>query len=72
MHRLPSGRLAVRFETFYTVPSPALRVWLSRAEDPRSTLSARRAPYVDAGGIRSDPIAIWDEARRVDRLPTGV
>ena len=53
VHRLPSGRLALRFENFYTVPSPSLRVWLSRANNPRSTLAARRARYVDAGEIRS-------------------
>lgn len=53
VHQLPGGRLALRFEDFYTVPSPALRVWLSRSRNPRSTLAARRAPYVDAGAIRS-------------------
>jgi len=53
VHRLPSGRLALRFEDFYTVPSPSLHVWLSRAQDPRSTLAARRAQYVDIGPIRS-------------------
>jgi len=53
LHRLANGRLALRFEDFYTSPSPGLRVWLSRARDVRSTLQARQAKYLDAGAIRS-------------------
>jgi hypothetical protein len=53
LYRLASGRLALRFENFYTSPSPGLRVWLSRAPNVRSTLEARRAKYADTGVIRS-------------------
>ena len=53
LHKLPSGRLALRFEDFYTSASPGLRVWLSRARNVKSTLQARRAKYLDAGAIRS-------------------
>lgn len=53
LHRLASGRLALRFEDFYTSASPGLRVWLSRARNVTSTLQARKAKYRDAGVIRS-------------------
>jgi Electron transfer DM13 len=53
LYRLESGRLALRYEDFYTSPSPGLELWLSRAEEPRSTLDARRASYVKAGTPRS-------------------
>lgn len=53
LHRLPSGRLALRFEDFYTSASPGLRVWLSRKPDVTSTLQAREAKYRDVGAIRS-------------------
>lgn len=53
LHRLADGRLALRFEDFYTSPSPGLRVWLSRARNVTSTLQAREAKYRDAGVIRS-------------------
>ena len=53
LYRLPSGRLALRYERFYTAPSPGLELWLSRAEDPRSTLDSRRAAHVNAGPLRS-------------------
>lgn len=53
LHRLAGGRLALRFEDFYTSASPGLRVWLSRAPNVRSTLQARQAKYRDAGLIRS-------------------
>jgi hypothetical protein len=53
LYRLPGGRLALRFERFYTSASPGLRVWLSRAPNVRSTLEARQAKYADAGAIRS-------------------
>lgn len=53
VHRLRGGRLALRFQDFYTDASPGLRVWLSRARDPRSTLDARRARHIDVGAVRS-------------------
>ena len=53
LHRLPSGRLALRFQDFYTAASPGLRVWLSRAPNVKSTFEARKAKYYDAGVIRS-------------------
>ena len=53
LYRLPGGRLALRYEDFYTTPSPGLELWLSSDADPRSTLDARRASHVNAGGMRS-------------------
>ena len=53
LHKLPSGRLALRYEDFYTSPSPGLELWLSHARNPDSTLDARRAEHIDAGGLRS-------------------
>lgn len=53
LYRLPSGRLALRYEDFYTSPSPGLDLWLSKARDPDSTLDARRAPHVNAGAMKS-------------------
>ncbi|MDQ3435467.1 MAG: DM13 domain-containing protein [Actinomycetota bacterium] len=53
LYRLGGGRLALRFEDFYTSPSPGLELWLSRAKNPNSTLDARDAPYVNAGKPRS-------------------
>ncbi len=53
LYRLPSGRLALRFERFFTSPSPGLRLWLSDAPDVTSTLEARQSRYADAGAIRS-------------------
>jgi electron transfer DM13 len=53
LYRLPSGRLALRYEDFYTSPSPGLELWLSRARNLKSTLDARRAPHVSVGAMRS-------------------
>jgi len=53
LYRLPGGRLALRFESFYTTGSPGLDVWLSQARNPESTLDARDAPHVNAGHLRS-------------------
>jgi hypothetical protein len=53
LYRLPGGRLALRFERFYTTGSPGLEVWLSQARNPDSTLDARDAPHVNAGPLRS-------------------
>jgi hypothetical protein len=53
LHRLPNGRLALRFENFYTSASPGLRIWLSRARNVNSTLEARQAHHIDAGALRS-------------------
>lgn len=53
LHRLPNGRLALRFEDFYTSASPGLKVWLSRERDVKSTLEARQAKYRDVGVVRS-------------------
>jgi hypothetical protein len=53
LYRLPSGRLALRFENFYTSASPGLRVWLSSARNVNSTLEARKAHHTDAGALRS-------------------
>jgi hypothetical protein len=53
VYRLPTGRLALRFENFYTSASPGLRIWLSRAGNVDSTLQARQAHHTDAGALRS-------------------
>jgi hypothetical protein len=53
LYRLPGGRLALRFDRFYTTGSPGLEVWLSQARNPDSTLDARDAPHVNAGRLRS-------------------
>jgi hypothetical protein len=53
VHKLPSGRLALRFEDFYTSASPGLRIWLSSARNVKSTLEARQAHHIDAGALRS-------------------
>jgi uncharacterized membrane protein len=53
LYRLPGGRLALRFEDFYTTGSPGLDVWLSQARNPKSTLDARDAPHLNAGHLRS-------------------
>lgn len=53
VYRRPSGRLALRFENFYTSASPGLRIWLSRARNVKSTLEARQAHHIDAGALRS-------------------
>jgi len=53
LYELEDGRLALRYEDFYTSPSPGLELWLSRAKNPDSTLDARDAPYENAGTPRS-------------------
>lgn len=53
LHRLPSGRLALRYEDFYTSASPGLRVWLAEAPNVKTTLQARQAKHIDAGVLRS-------------------
>jgi hypothetical protein len=53
VYRRPSGRLALRFENFYTSASPGLRIWLSQARNVKSTLEARQAHHIDAGALRS-------------------
>ena len=53
VQRLRSGRLALRFENFYTSASPGLRIWLSSARNVKSTLQARQAHHIDAGALRS-------------------
>jgi hypothetical protein len=53
LYRLAGGRLALRFEHFYTSASPGLRIWLSTARNVTSTLQARQAHHTDAGALRS-------------------
>ena len=45
LHRLASGRLALRFKGFRTSPNSDLFVWLSEAARPRTTRQALRAPH---------------------------
>jgi len=53
LYRLGTGRLALRFEDFYTSASPGLRLWLGRARNVDSTLQARKSGHADAGALRS-------------------
>jgi hypothetical protein len=53
VYKLSSGRLALRFEDFYTTGSPGLEVWLSSARKPKSTLESRDASHYNAGSLRS-------------------
>jgi hypothetical protein len=53
VYRLANGRLALRFEDFYTTGSPGLVIWLSRARKPKSTLESRDAWHYNAGSLRS-------------------
>jgi hypothetical protein len=45
LHRLPGGRLVLRFEGFRTSPNSDLFVWLSQAARPLTTRQALRAPH---------------------------
>jgi hypothetical protein len=45
LYRLPSGRLALRFEDFSTSSNTDLFVWLSEAPRPKTTKQAVRAPH---------------------------
>ena len=53
VYKLANGRLALRFEDFYTTGSPGLDIWLSHARKPTSTLQARDAEHYNAGALRS-------------------
>ena len=44
LYRLPSGRLALRFEDFNTSSNTDLFVWLSKAARPKTTTAAVKAP----------------------------
>jgi len=53
VYRLPTGRLALRFEKLYVSASPGLRVWMTTAGNINSTLEARQAHHTDVGTLRS-------------------
>jgi hypothetical protein len=53
LYRLPTGRLALRFDKLYVSASPGLRVWLTTSGKINSTLDARQAHHTDAGTLRS-------------------
>ena len=53
VYGLASGRLALRYEDFYTSASPGLRVWLTGAPNIKTTLQARQAKHIDVGVLRS-------------------
>jgi hypothetical protein len=52
LFRLPGGRLALRFDRFSTSSNSDLFVWLSEAENPRTTKESL-APHVDVGLLKS-------------------
>ena len=45
LHRLSTGRLALRFDGFATSPNTDLFVWLSSAARPRDTVRAAGSPH---------------------------
>lgn len=53
LHRLASGRLALRFEGFSTSPNSDLFVWLSTASRPRTTVQAARAEHIVLRELKS-------------------
>jgi hypothetical protein len=53
VYKLANGRVALRFENFYTTGSPGLEVWLSSSRMPKSTLESRDARHYNAGSLRS-------------------
>jgi hypothetical protein len=53
LHRLPSGRLALRLEGFRTAPNTDLFVWLSRAPRPATSRQAKRAPHEVLAPLKS-------------------
>ena len=53
LYRLPSGRLALRFDGFSTSPNDDLFVWLSTAARPRTTVQAARARHTVLRELKS-------------------
>lgn len=53
LYRLPSGRLALRFEEFNTSSNTDLFVWLSEAPRPKTTKQAVRAPHKEFALLKS-------------------
>jgi hypothetical protein len=53
LHRLPDGRLALRFERFRTSANSDLFVWVSEAPRPRTTRQALRAPHRQIALLKS-------------------
>ena len=53
LYKLPSGRLALRFEDFRTSASIGLFVWVSRAAAPRTTRAALRSRHRELSELKS-------------------
>jgi hypothetical protein len=53
LYRLPSGRLALRFERFSTSSNTDLFVWLSKAPHPKTTTAAVKAPHDQFARLKS-------------------
>ncbi|HVL97638.1 MAG TPA: DM13 domain-containing protein [Solirubrobacteraceae bacterium] len=53
LHRLPGGRLALRFEHFRTTPSTDLEIWVGRGRRPATSRAAVRARHVSIGELKS-------------------
>ena len=53
LYRLPSGRLALRFEGFSTSSNTDLFVWVSQAARPKTTKQAVKAPYDEVALLKS-------------------
>lgn len=53
LYRLPTGRLALRFEEFNTSSNTDLFVWLSEAARPKTTSAAVKAPHDQVAVLKS-------------------
>lgn len=53
LYRLPTGRLALRFDGFETEVNTDLYVWLSRAKKPTTSRAAVKSPYVQIAALKS-------------------
>ena len=53
LYRLPTGRLALRFEEFNTSSNTDLFVWVSEADRPKTTSASVRAPHKTVALLKS-------------------
>lgn len=53
LHRLPGGRLALRFTGFETSPSTDLEVWVSRNRRPRTSAAAVRGAHRSIAALKA-------------------
>lgn len=53
LYRLPTGRLALRFEDLRTSAYPNLFVWVSKARNPQTTAQSANSAHVQLGPLKS-------------------